>query len=155
MKVSPILSMTPKLLHKKVRFARSLMHNIRIQKKPKTLLDNLCDYFRCTPQSLHDVLRSPIFFSRINNIYNGARFRTTYKSYMMNKIINFGTLSWLSASQLVAYEGAIDNMTVVQHFYGRYKLRLKYPHLPCVVVYGPRGHNRYYPLEVLTRCKQA
>lgn len=129
------------------------MYPIIIPRKRKNLLANLCSYFRCPPHRLRDVLWTPHYFNHVNNMYSGVRFRTIYRPHMLNRTIIFGSLSWMNASQLAAYEGAIDRMSVLQHYYGKYKLRLKYPYLPCVVVYGPRGHNRYYPLELLTLCE--
>lgn len=67
-----------------------------------------------------------------------------------NRQLMFGGLTLLGANQLMAYEGHCDRMTVKQHYYGKHRIRLIYPKLPCVVIYGKNGHNRYYPLELLT-----
>lgn len=79
----------------------------------------------------------------------GATLRTLHLKER-NKQVLFGNLTEHGANRLMAYEGYCDGMTVKQHFYGRHRIRLVFPKLPCVVVYGNNGHNSYYPLEVLT-----
>ena len=54
----------------------------------------------------------------------------------------------MSANLQRAYEGYLG-VTVQQHFYCRHRIRLMYPRLRCVIEYGNKAHNKYYPLELL------
>ncbi len=87
----------------------------------------------------------------MSNDYKGKRFHTTYETSRRyhTRPVRFDALTWMDASQLVAYEGACSRMTVKQHYYARHGVWLEHPRLPCVVEYGARGHNRYYPMELL------
>jgi hypothetical protein len=78
------------------------------------------------------------------------RFYTTYRRHHRRQI-RFDDFTWHSARRLVAYEGACDGVTVKQHYFIKHSIWLQHPRLPCVVQYGPRGHNRYFPIELLVR----
>lgn len=66
-----------------------------------------------------------------------------------NVQIKFGHLTHLGARELKAYNGFLG-VTVQQHFYTRHRIYLKYPSLPCICVYGPKGSTSYYPIELVT-----
>ena len=52
-------------------------------------------------------------------------------------------------SRTHAYNGFLG-ITVQQHFYVRYRLKLAYPLLPLVVqIDNNNGHRSFYPLEML------
>ncbi len=117
----------------------------------KTLLEELSAYFDCRPDRLTKILRYPSYFTRVSNDYRGRLFNTTYSTSRRwkGRPVRFDSLTWLNSTQLMAYEGACSRMTVKQHYYARHGVWLKHPKLPCVVEYGARGHNRYYPIELL------
>ena len=92
-------------------------------------------------------LASPIFAGHVRDTLRGRHFLTNYKSDAER--VRFDSLTWQSAAQLVAYEGAHNRRTVSQHFAAKWGIELVGSHLPCVVQFGRRGHNRYYPLELL------
>ena len=99
------------------------------------------------------MLNNPVLKDRAVEFLKGKTFRTMHLKFH-NKLVVVGNLSIAGADQTMAYEGFMDRMTVRQHFYGRHKIRLLYPSFPCAVVYKLKGHNAYYPLEVLTLAQE-
>jgi len=113
------------------------------------LLDALSKLLNCEVVALHDYLNHPLAGNKINEFLKDKNIRTTYfNREMEQKIIKFGGISLMSANLQRAYEGYLG-VTVQQHFYCRHRIRLMYPRLRCVIEYGNRAHNKYYPLELL------
>jgi hypothetical protein len=120
-----------------------------------TLLDLLAnELFHCPINRLEERLAHPMLQAKANAYLAGKWVRTLYLRDRRNKLLKVGGLTQMGADRLVAYEGYLS-VTVRQHFYSRHKIRLLYPLLPCVVVYGKLGHNSYYPLELLTLAREA
>jgi hypothetical protein len=104
--------------------------------------------FKCSISRLGEKLVHPLLHAEANAYLAGKWVRTLYLRDG-NRLLKVGGLTQMGADRLVAYEGYLS-VTVRQHFYSRHRIRLLFPRLPCVVIYGPGGHNSYYPLELLT-----
>jgi hypothetical protein len=58
-------------------------------------------------------------------------------------------LSFRSAKYLRAFRRHRCNATVEQYYFIRYRITLKYPHLPCIIMRGGNNHVYYFPIEIL------
>lgn len=56
------------------------------------------------------------------------------------------------ASNVPAFKGLKDNLSVDQHYYSAHRINLEYPTMPCIeIIYDNdyQWHNIYYPLELV------
>ncbi|KAI1694750.1 hypothetical protein Ddc_21847 [Ditylenchus destructor] len=112
-----------------------------------SLIETLCALFQCKPLKLREILKHPHKREQVRQYFEGKTFRTTYLEHNHN--IKFGNLTIQGADKLFAYEGYLG-VTVQQHFYCRHRIRVCHACLPCVVVYGNKGHKSFYPLELIS-----
>lgn len=126
------------------------------------LLDAIADALECGWNGVGIRLNHPLEREKINRMFNYSKLRTLYNDRNgFKRTFFFGGISKQSAAELYAYGnlGKIWNVTVPQHMYARHRIRIKHPHLPCVIekqFYRRRGTKnlRYYPLELLELVKE-
>lgn len=122
--------------------------------KPKTvtLVKYVSEWLRCTPEQIGERLRNPQKRRElIQHLRDSFLYTTHLKPEWRNMHVYCHDLSSRGASLLPAYNGFM-NVKVAQHYYIRHRIRLTYPHLPCIVQLGG-GHSAqksYFPMEVLS-----
>jgi len=130
-----------------------------------SLLDALALHFNTNARSLQELLNHPTMVNKVDAFMKGKSLQTTYIDRNgERKEVKYARLSCKSASAQHAYEGYLGGkyfvqcmnctlllllVTVRQHFYCRHRIRLMHPYLKCVVEEHPKGHYKYYPLELL------
>jgi hypothetical protein len=72
-----------------------------------------------------------------------AKYHKTPVQIMPNDISYFG------AAKTLAFGLHRSRVTIEQYIFCKYGITLKYPHLPCMVMFGGNGHRSYYPFELL------
>lgn len=119
----------------------------------QSAVEALCNEIGCRPERLHEKLNHPLNFNKALKLLCSKELRTNYlkdeDGNDANRAVVCGGISKKSARKQPAYNGAIDNMTVYQHFYGKRKIELVYRDLPCLIVRGGKSHKDYIPLELI------
>ncbi|XP_022799706.1 protein argonaute-2-like, partial [Stylophora pistillata] len=113
--------------------------------------DFLCETLDVKPYNLEDHRFEPDR-RRLEKAIRGIRIQTTHAAPIKRKYAVWG-VSAKSADRMqfdVTDEGTCRTYktTVAEYFKDRYRLTLRYPHLPCLLV-GPKK-DRYLPMEVCT-----
>ena len=135
--------------------------------KTTPLINILAKEFKCTGNFLQEKINHPMAMTKIMKITTGKKMQTTYMDRNgKKKIVKCARLSIQTASELPAYEGYLGSksvlsllyiyyinikflVTVRQHYYCRHRIRLVYPHMKCIVEEHNKGHQKYYPIELL------
>ena len=118
-----------------------------------SVLDEMCRINNCNPW----VLRKRIIHRKRQNIdflqsivKDIGPIYTSYHQTPMEIIPD--DISIFGADTLVAFGPHRSHATVEQFYICKYGITLKYPHLPCVVMYGGNrkySHRSYFPMELL------
>ena len=113
------------------------------------LIDKICQFLSCSKNNLIILLNNPIIKSQIENKFMGSLLKTNYKNKNNNyHYFNFSGLSKRDSKHQFAYNGFCQ-VTVLQHFYCRHRILVKYYSLPCVIEYTINSKANYYPIELL------
>ncbi|XP_078383843.1 protein argonaute-2-like isoform X2 [Oculina patagonica] len=121
-------------------------------KSQPVIPDFVCETVGVSPQNLQDPrFPNPADKRKLEEAIHGIRVQTSHSSYK-RKYSVWG-VSDLSADKLqfVVEEqvsGRKYKTTVAEYFKDTYKLPLRYPHLPCLLV--GQKKDRYLPLELCT-----
>ena len=120
--------------------------------RPNTvpLVKYVSEWLKCAPEQIGDRLRNP---QKRRDLLKHLRdcflYTTHLKPEWRNMQVHCHDLSSRGASLLPAYRGFMD-VKVAQHYYIRHRIRLTYPHLPCIVqLVGHSAHKSYFNMEVL------
>jgi len=113
----------------------------------------------CEPKHLQEYLNNPITKNYVEEYLKGKKLRTTYcDKNGEHKEVKFGGITLKSAAELFAFEGFLGkrvikikfilflDVKIIQYYYVKYRIRLLYPKLKCVVEYHNKGHSKYYPI---------
>ena len=114
----------------------------------------------CEPKNLQEYLNNPEAVVRASEFLKTKKLQTTYLDKNgKTKDVKFGSISLKSASETFAFEGYLGNffrknfnthlfsdVKLIQYYYVKYRIRLLYPKLKCVVEYHNKGHSKYYPI---------
>lgn len=111
-----------------------------------SLVDRLCVLLQCTKEQLPAALEDVESLQYVTASLRDGTVHTTHLSE--NRCVRVDGVSFLSAARQFAYNGYLK-ITVQQHMYCAHKVRLHYPDLPCIMMYGSRGHVDYFPIELL------
>lgn len=85
----------------------------------------------------------------VNHIKHHLNLRTRHmKPRSRNVRIRADDLTGRSSQNTMAMGGFLG-INVRQYYYVKHGWRMRYPYLPCIIMHGGRGHQSYYPLEVL------
>jgi hypothetical protein len=114
------------------------------------LLDHLCRKYDCNIQQLQLLLFNIEARRRIiAELREGFELRTTHLHPTTQNIqLRCDDFSCQTATNVFAFNGFL-NITVRQYFFCKHKLSLRYPFLPCLIVFGGGKHRSYYPIEVI------
>ena len=106
----------------------------------------MCRINECDPWKLGTKLLK----YRDHNMKTIKNFRTLYTNYHKNPMpIIPDDLSDYGADQQYAFGRHRSRVTIEQYVFCKYRITLRYPQLPCVIMYGGNGHRSFYPLELL------
>jgi hypothetical protein len=114
------------------------------------LIKVLMNELECSNQEqLTDRLNHPLYAAKVEQFLRWKILRTAYtgRASRKQKII-CSKISHASAHELPAYEGYLQ-ITVRQHYYARYKIKLVHPFMRCITEQGRNGHCKFYPIELL------
>lgn len=114
-----------------------------MEKTNKNLVKALCEFNKCEPLNLADVIRRN-YSENLNFIKSGV-LRTTHLKYNITICPDFITNR--KASCLFSHRG-FKKITVDQYYFIKHNLVLRYPYLPCIAVKGGGTHKNYFPLEI-------
>ena len=95
-------------------------------------------------------LGSKIHADKINNmkfLKNNGPFYTKY--HYTQFPVKADEISEFGANQTYAFGTHRCHVTIDQYIFCKYRITLRYPNLPCIVMFGGNGHRSYYPLELL------
>lgn len=122
------------------------------------LLDAIAAELQCTRKGVGIRLNHPLDRQRIIDSFYNSKVRTLYggKSGQKREFY-LENITKEPATELTAYGNLnkIYNISVPQHMYALYRIRVKYPYHPCVVEKQLNRRrrssriDRYYPLELL------
>lgn len=119
--------------------------------------DQIAKILGCRVSNLRDRLNHPEDREKVLKLLKGRTISTTYFDRNgFRKTFTFGGLSEKGADSTLAYGNLrrVFNCTVSVHFYARHRIKLTHPYNHCVVEHFPKGHDRYYPLELLELCEE-
>jgi hypothetical protein len=119
---------------------------------PTSLVDICCNLFKCTPRELKTMFRRPEYYWPLWLYFKIDECGQFWIPHL-RKFVTFDGFSRYPSDRQFAYNG-FQRTTVVQHFYSRHGIRVKYPKLPCIKVkrgLRKRGgyHYDYFPLELV------
>ena len=112
-----------------------------------SVVEALCALFNCSVIELKFLLRdNKHFLSKAESFLKSHILLTNYHE-KPKRVIPTCIMRNLNSKMAFAYGG--KNQTSVEaHYYSKYKIDLKYPYLP-VILLKEEGGRRIYPLEVL------
>lgn len=112
-----------------------------------SVLESLATLFKCTPNQLGDRLAQRYNRKLAKEFLVGKHFHRLYKpSERGNRRIKSLTIE--DARHLHAFNG-LYGITIQQYFFTVYRIHLRHPHLPCVVVKSRSGRLAFFPLELI------
>jgi hypothetical protein len=111
--------------------------------KMMTVVEALCILFQCNPQELLKIINIP---ERRKEAENFLARKTLICGYGPAKKIKCDAIAIQPSRRQPAYNGYL-NLTVMQHFYAKHRILLKYPELPCIIENGGNKHKSFYPME--------
>jgi hypothetical protein len=111
------------------------------------LVKEISSIYQCRRDRLHRYLTVP------ENLWHLADYLQEHYTFetvhlKQNKKVKFGGFTHCDTRHLFAYNGYLG-VTVQQHIYSRHKIKLRYPHYPCVVGLGGNAHIEYFPIELI------
>lgn len=121
----------------------------------RNLLNAIARELKCDIKDVGNQLNSVKNRQYISNHFSSRHVRTTYRNKAGNYIeFLFNGITSKPASGIMAYNdlGLTFNVTVPQHFYTRHRIRLQFPHHPCIMEKESNEEFetiRYYPIELL------
>lgn len=121
--------------------------------KMPTLLVECANILNCSVKELTDKITHTDSREILLKKLKGRQCRTKFtESHGNKKIIIIEDFTIQTSDVLPAYGKLAQpyNVTVVQHFFSRQRIRLENPYLPCVIEkFWPYSKKYYYPLELL------
>jgi hypothetical protein len=119
-----------------------------------SLVEQLSAYLKCEPKDLSYKLHNKDICRRLESLLKWKILRTNYNDRNgEKKIVHFGLFSRKNAAETKAMGDlrAPYNCTIVQYFFTRHRIQLKYPRLLCVSTPNyPKARVAYFPLELVT-----
>lgn len=106
----------------------------------------LCDLFNCSMNELNFILKDRKSLTKAESFLSSHILFTNYH-LKPKRVLLKCIMRNLNSKMAFAYDGHLG-VTVEGHFYSKYKIDLKYPHLP-VLMQKIDGIRRIYPLELL------
>ena len=58
-------------------------------------------------------------------------------------------ISVMGADKILAFNKHRSHCSVEQMLMAKYNVTLHYSQMPCIIMYGGRGHKSFYPIETL------
>lgn len=116
------------------------------------LIDECARLLNCKVKTLRDEINHPSNKLILQKALVGRKARTTYEDRNgLNKTILIGGITSKDGNSLPAYGRLAKqfNISVVQHFYARHRIKIRHPYLPCAIEKFASGEDRYYPFEML------
>ena len=109
------------------------------------LIDILCKFNNCDPYYLGTILR----YQKKENLEYIQSLGPLSTIFNKNNIFNINDITYSGANRLLCFRHHRCKANVEQYYFIKHKISLDYPFLPCLVVYGNRGHISFYPIELL------
>lgn len=120
--------------------------------KSQDVIDFLCETLEVSPRQLEDPRARIDNFRKFESAIRGIRIETTHVASMKRKYTVWGVSSSPADGLQFDIEdeatGRKTKTTVAQYFKDRYRLPLRFSHLPCLQV--GQKKDRYLPMEVCT-----
>ena len=115
----------------------------------KLLIDECVRILNCTRESLDIFLRHPIRRAMLLSKIGGRKVRTTYENGKPGefRVFAIGGITKKGADMVPAHGN--PNLSVAAHFYAWRGIRLRRPHLPCIIESHPGSGEAYHPMELL------
>ncbi|XP_015751565.1 PREDICTED: protein argonaute-2-like isoform X2 [Acropora digitifera] len=114
------------------------------------VIDFVCETLQMSYRDLEDT-RVRIDKEKLKKAISGVRIETTHMATMKRKYTVWGVAESAERLQFNIEDNEskrTTRTTVAQYFFDAYKLRLRYPHLPCLQV--GQKKDRFLPMEVCT-----
>ena len=112
------------------------------------VIDAISNLLNCSPSKLRDHLIHPENRIQVLKEFMSRKVCTIHGK---GNIFLFGGITRKDANRIHAY-GRLRrayNVNVVQHFFSKHRIRLRYPFLHCVIERFPWAQDSFYPIEVL------
>ena len=110
-----------------------------------TLIDILCKFNNCDPYYLGTNLR----YQKAENLEYIQSLGPLFTIFNKNDLFTINDITYSGANRLLCFRQHRCKANVEQYYFIKHKITLDYPFLPCLVVYGNRGHISFYPIELL------
>jgi hypothetical protein len=118
--------------------------------KPMPLLEYLSALNgNCGIDTLEMLLNNPTQREKILLQLKNIDLCTNHHKKTWQIYVKCDDLSVGPATRTRALKGYLG-ITVRQYYFIKHGVKLRYPHLPCVIEYGEGSHRSYFPLEVLS-----
>ena len=114
------------------------------QQKPLLLLNALCKFNRCSPFHLAMTMRR----RKQENLQYLTKLTIETMHLRQNLQFTPDNFTRFGARHMYAYRGFLG-LTVEQYLYVKHRIKMKYPLLPCIMLFGGKGHQSYFPIELL------
>jgi hypothetical protein len=119
-----------------------------------SLVEQLSAFLNCEPKNLSMKLSNKETCRRLESLLKWKVLRTNYNDRNgEKKLVYFGLFSRKSAAETKAMGDlrAPYNCTIVQYFFTRHRIQIKYPWLLCASTPNyNKGRVAYFPLELVT-----
>lgn len=119
---------------------------------PELLLDAISKFLVCSRYDIGNALDNPRERASLESAFRGRKLRTIYANRSgERKYFTFECISVKGADKIPAYGGLkkVYNVSIVQHFYARHRIKLVYPYHQCMIHHLSNGTKRFYPIELL------